>query len=267
MITIVLPISRRDYLKPVFDCLAALDKPEDTELLIITDGDSELEAAVDRRLDSISYARIQIISFGQKPAEDRDSRRFRISDIHNKARNYISEACDYVFSIEDDTTYPAHTLTQMLGFFEYSEDCAFVEGVELGRHKSKYVGAWKVDDLNDPLRIHSIMPNFNADELELLVMKRPVMQRIDAGGLYCALTKAYLYKTHTFEPYDKSGENGLSCDLNFGLALRRAGFTCFIDWSIRCDHIGDFGSVNLGNTNPVMVVFEKHNGKWSSHVR
>lgn len=250
----------------MFDCLTALDRPKDTELIIIIDGNKDLEEAVDRRVDSIHYARIQVLKFGDGPLPDRPSRRFRISDIHNELTKHIPDGCDYVFSIEDDTTYPPDTLTKMMGFFDYCEDCAFVEGVELGRHKSKHVGAWKADDINNPFTISSIMPNFSFEEVELLNLNEPVMERIDAGGLYCALIKADLYKQHVFEPYDKVGEIGLSCDVNFGLWLRKKGFGCFIDWSIECDHIGDKGSVNLGNTKPIQVVFEKRKNKWDSRV-
>lgn len=264
MITIVLPISRRDFLRPIFNCLEQLDRPADTELIILLDGDADLAKAVDARLDLISYAGIRVGSFGDGPVPDRASRRFRISEIHNHIKDQIPDNCDYVFSIEDDTTYPPDTLTKMLGFFDYYEDCAFVEAVELGRHKSKYVGGWKADNIEDPIMISSVMPNFNADELELLAMKRPVMERIDAGGLYCALIKADLYKEHHFEPFDQQGENGLSCDVNFGLWLRRKGFSCFMDWSIQCDHIGDKGSVNMGNTMPIQIVFEKRKGRWTS---
>jgi hypothetical protein len=254
MISIILPISRTDFLKPVFDCLNALERPADTELLIITDGDESLGRAVDRRLDSISFKRIQVVNFGDKPGEDINSRRYRISAIHNKAAYYIPNDCEYVFSIEDDTTYPPDTLTRMLKTFEGYSNCAFVEGIELGRRKTPYIGGWKADDVNNPSEILSVMPSHG-------------LQNIDAGGLYCALIDADLYKMHTFEPFDKQGTNGLSCDLNFGLYLRQQNYDCFIDWSIQCDHIGETGSVNLGNTRPVQVIFEKATNRWSARTK
>lgn len=253
MTTLVLPISRMDYLRPVFNCLKMLRKPDDTELIIIIDGSEELQKAVDRRLDSLDYKKIQVINFGDKPGEDINTRRFRISEIHNTLRHFIPNYCDYVFSIEDDTVYPMNTLTKMINTMEQYEDCAFVEGAELGRHKTKYVGGWVADDIAHPLWIASVLPT---DGIE----------PIDAGGLYCALIKADCYKTHNFEPFDKEGKNGLGCDLNFGLWLRNQGYECLIDWSIQCDHIGDKGSVNLGNTKPVTVVFEKRFGKWSGRT-
>ncbi len=251
MITVILPISRTDYLKPVFDCLINLDKPDDTELLIITDGDVNLERAVDKRLDSVNFAKIQVVSYGEKPATTINERRYRIADIHNKAKHYVSDDCDYVFLVEDDTTYPKETLTQLFKSFNAIETyrCAYVEGVQLGRHNSPYIGAWLADDINDPSSITSMMLSEGIKE-------------IDAGGFYCAMVDADLYTNHYFEPYDKEGVNGLSCDVNFGLYLRQRGYTCYIDWNVQCDHIGDKGSVNIGNTTPCQLQFKKENNKW-----
>lgn len=244
-----MPISRTDYLKPVFDCLKNLDKPDDTELLIITDGDENLERAVDKRLDTITFAKVQVISYGEKPATTINERRFRIANIHNMAKHYISDNCDYVSLIEDDTTYPKETLTQLFKSFKSVENCAYIEGVQLGRHNTPYVGAWVADDIEYPTIITSPLLGHG-------------IQVIHAGGFYCALTDAELYKMHHFEPFDKIGTNGLSCDVNYGLYLRQQGYTCLIDWDIQCDHIGERGSVNLGNTKPCQLQFRKENNKW-----
>ncbi len=249
MVNIVLPISRQDYLKPVFDSLNALDRPSDTELIILTDGSRELERAVDSRLDSLNYSNVKIVSFGSQPASTINDRRYRISAIHNQAKHYISEDCDYVFSIEDDTTYPPDTLVKMLDTFGKYEETAFVEGVQLGRHRTPYVGGWLIDDVYNPQHIESVMPH-------------PDLQRIQAGGLYCALIDAQLYRMHYFEPYDKNGTNGLSCDVNFGIYLAQMGFSSWIDWTIPCDHIGDKGSVNIGNTPIRKVTFELTKNRW-----
>lgn len=248
-----MPISRVEYLKPVFDCLAALDKPDDTELLIITDGDEELEKKVDRRLDTVSFKKVQVISFGDSPREDIDSRRWRISEIHNKARKYVTG--EYVFLTEDDTTYPPDTINRLLRAFKQSLHCRFAQGVELGRRKTPYVGAWMADDISNPNKISSLMPNSQAS-----------LQLIDAGGFYCALVDANEYSNHIFEPFDKQGKMGLSCDVNFGMSLRQEGYLCYMDWGVQCDHIGEKGSVNLGNTKPVQVIFEKRKGEWSGRT-
>lgn len=244
MITVILPVSRAEYLRAVFNCLAELEKPEDTELLIVIDGDSELHKKVDSRLDSINFSRTQVITFGNKPAEDINSRRFRISEIHNKASRHISPETDQVMLIEDDTTYPPDALTRLRVTMNMEDNCAFVTGVQLGRRNTPYLGAWKADKVDDPVQITSVMPSHG-------------IQSIDAGGFYCALTDAMLYRMHCFEPYDQIGKVGLSCDVNYCFFLRRSGWDCYVDHAIQCDHIGDKGSVNLGNTIPAQVTFTK----------
>jgi hypothetical protein len=260
MITIVLPISRLTYLKAVFDSLDTLERLNNTELLIITDGNRDLEQSVDRRLDSINYSHVRVISFGDTPKPDHYNdrkivaeRRSHIAAIHNFAKHHIAEECDFVFSIEDDTTYPPDTLSKLLNSMDEQPNAAFVQGIELGRHSTPYAGGWLADNVYNPNTIQSIMPQDG-------------LQEIDAGGLYCALIDAELYRMHQFEPLDKDGDNGLSCDVNFGLYLVQQGYTCWADWSIQCDHIGEKGAVNLGNTEPCKVIFEKHKNKWGSWV-
>lgn len=243
-------------MRPVFECLKNLDKPNGTELLIITDGNEYLQKAVDRRVDGLDFKRIQVINFGDAPGEDINSRRYRISAIHNKAKYYIEDACEYVLLLEDDTIYPKDTLTKMLNVYKKSnllDNLAFVQAVQLGRHNAPYVGAWVCDDIENPKEITSAMPLKSFKSVE----------KIDAGGLYCCLVDAFEYKQHTFEPYDKEGRNGLSCDVNFGIYLKQKGYTCYIDWSIQTDHIGERGSVNMGNTIPVQLQFKKENNRWS----
>jgi hypothetical protein len=150
VVTIVLPISRKDYLKPVFDCLTQLERPNDTELLILVDGGKDLHRAIDKRLDSIAYKRIQVIDFGTQPAETINDRRYRIAAVHNKAKNFVNEATKHVLLVEDDTVYPAHTLVQLAETMQSIDDCAFVEAVQLGRHKTPYVGAWHADNIDTP---------------------------------------------------------------------------------------------------------------------
>lgn len=252
-VTITLPISRTDYLRPVFNCLQALDRPSDTELLIVTDGDKELQKKVDDRIQYLNYKRIRVLNFGDTPASDIDSRRYRISAIHNEIKYHIPEDCDYVFSIEDDTVFPPDALTKLSLAFHYDNQLAFAQGVQLGRRNTPYVGAWKADTIYNPTLIKSLLPSKG-------------IQEIDAGGLYCALIDAELYKMHYFEPFDKKGNVGLSCDLNFGLYLRQMGYKCYIDWSIECDHIGDKGSVNIGNTKSVRVQFTKRGDEWDAET-
>lgn len=229
-----------------------MEKPNNTELLIVVDSnDPKLINYINSKIDNLNFKVIKVkYSENESALESIDNRRYRISELHNIAKHYIPANCKYVYVHEDDTVAPPDTLAKMLDIYETYEDCGFVEGVELGRHKTKYVGAWIADDYRLPSKITSVMPSEG-------------LQEIDAGGLYCALIKADLYKRHNFQPYDTEGKNGLSCDVNLGLWIRRQGYKCLLDWSISCDHIGDKGSVNLGNTKPVQVEFAKLRGKWN----
>lgn len=261
MITVILPISRKDYLRPVFSCLAELEKPDDTELLIILDGSQELQLAVNKKLNNLKgFSSIRVILFGDGPVENRNDRRYRIAAIHNMAKHHVPDGCDYVFLIEDDTVYPKGALMRFLSIIHNeadwrSLDTGYVGGLEIGRWKTKYIGAWEADDIDDPLKITSLkeLPREN------------FIQQVEAGGFYCALTYASFYKEHNFEPYDKQGTNGLGCDVNYGLYLRRKGYQVEVT-DVLCDHIGKEGAVNFGNTKPVQVEFYKHKNKWNSRV-
>jgi hypothetical protein len=206
---------------------------------------------VNRRLETVSFNRIIVANFGMTPANSINDRRFRISEIHNLAKNLIDDRCDWVFLTEDDTTYPGDTLNKLHDGVEADPNLAFIQGVEIGRHHTPYIGSWYTDTILNPTTVKSELPP-----------KLNHITSITAGGFYCALTDAQLYRSHHFEPYDKTGKVGLSCDFNYGLYLKQKGYNCYSDWTIQCDHIGEKGSVNLGNTIPVQVVFTRQENKW-----
>jgi hypothetical protein len=217
--------------------------------LIITNGDKTLQRSVDAKLNRLKFSCINIIHHSDPIGVTIDERRQRISAIHNQAKHNVSKEADFVLLVEDDTTFPPYALKNFLTVFENDPECGFVEGVELSRHNVPYIGGWITDNVYDPTTFRSVMSD---DETS----------HIDAGGFYCALVRTDLYRNHTFKPFDTVGTNGLSCDVNFGLSLSQMGYNNYIDWLVQCDHIGDNGSVNMGNTRPARVVFEKIDGRW-----
>lgn len=250
MITIVLPISRKDYLLAMFRCLDQLIRPQDTELLLIVDADQDVALTVDRCLDLIHYNHIQVVNFGDSPASELKDRRNRISEIHNFAKKYISKESDQVFLIEDDTVFQPEALAQLTEAMEKS-GAVFAQGVEIGRWKTPYIGGWIADNIKNPKMIKSVVP-FDSG-----------VQEIDAGGLYCALVEAKVYLKHHFQPFDKVGTNGLSCDVNFGLWLRQLGMKVVMNWDVQCGHYKDGQQLRLSNVRPVVALFEKDdNNKW-----
>lgn len=249
MITIVLPISRNNYLLPLFKCLDDLLRPRDTELLIITDGNQELELQVQKCLEMVWFTRIQIVNFGGSPAADIEDRRLRISEIHNFAKQYIPENCDQVFLMEDDTVFDTDALAQLQGAMKKT-GAAFVQGVEVGRWKTPYIGGWIADNFMEPSIIQSVKPGEG-------------IQEIDAGGLYCALVDAKAYLQHHFEPYAKQNMKGLGCDVNFGLWLRKLGMKVMMNWDVQCGHYKDSYLLRLEELRPVVAVFDLNdNNKW-----
>lgn len=250
MITIVLPISRTNYLLPVFQGLSQLMRPDGTELLLITDGDQELEQTVQKFLDMVQYSRVQIVSFGDGPGAEIKERRWRIAEIHNFAKQFIHEDTDRVFLIEDDTVFNQETLMQLIGAYD-ENNAAFVQGVEVGRWKTPYIGGWIADDVNDPRKVVSVKPGEG-------------VQEIDAGGLYCALVNAELYMDHQFQPYETEQDmKGLGCDVNFGFWLKQTGHNVFMDWAVQCGHYKEGQKLLLENIRPVVIVFEKNeNNRW-----
>jgi hypothetical protein len=249
VITVIMPISRKEYLLPMFKCLEELKKPEDTELLLILDGDQELGQMVDSLLDLLSYRRVQVRDFGDSPAAALHERRMRISQVHNFAKQFISEDVDQVFLVEDDTNFSPDSMLQLKKTMD-GTGAAFVQGIEVGRWKTPYIGGWLVNDIHHPTKVTSVAP------------QKGILE-IDAGGLYCALVDANEYFMHLFEPYDKIGKNGLACDLNFGLWLRQKGKTVLMDWSVECGHYKEGRQLRLEDVKPVIVTFEKDmNGKW-----
>lgn len=248
-VTIILPVSRPEYLDAVFARLEMLECDRRmTNLLCIVDGTPELFVNVRNRVEMSKFADRLCILFSYKGTYKKTSRlarRFRISEIHNQLKENIVQ-CDYVFGIEDDTIIGPRTLKILLKDYSLQPYAGLIEGVQIGRWGIPMVGAWKVDDVYDPKTIDSLMPSKD-------------LQEIDAGGLYCFLTKHDHYVKHTFKPFDN---NEMGPDFDFGLELRRAGMMNFIDWNVTTVHKSKQGDISLLTTEPRHVRFVKKETRW-----
>lgn len=247
--TIILPVSRLDFLDAVFHSLEVLDcKREDTNLLAIVDGDAQLFVNVRNRVEMSKFAQRLTIQFKSKHSlrhYDVMGRRLRISDIHNEIKMHIWD-CDYIFGLEDDTIITSKTLSTLLRDYSIYPFAGFIQGVQLGRWGVPYVGAWRFDDIYEPTTIQSLMPDKGIKE-------------IDAGGFYCFITKADNYTNHTFKPFEN---NGLGPDVDYGVELRRLGFLNYIDWSLPTVHRTKKYDITTINTDPKSVVMKKIQGVW-----
>lgn len=228
MITIILIVSRANYLAKVLSCLELLNcNPREVNLLVIVDGDDELFVSTRNLASDLKFETRLIVRSNQLGKPSRYSipeRRKRIAGHHNQAKELIPNTTGYVFSVEDDTTFNSLTLQNLVKIAVSNRAFGMVEGVELGRWGIPYVGAWKADDIYNPQLLTSV-DNKYSSTLDLM------SENIDAGGLYCALIRADLYKQHTF-----TSENGLGPDVNLGIELRQLGFENFIAWNVACTH-------------------------------
>lgn len=229
MVTIVLLVSRVDYLQQVVSRIELLEcDRNETNILCIVDGDDALYVRTRNLINGTKF-RDRLTKRLDYPGErsrfDIQTRRERISAAHNQARDLIQHTYGHVFSVEDDTLVGHEALKKLLRTATLSRACAFVEGVELGRWDTPYVGAWIADDVYQPTRLTSV-------ENKQPVLPDEPPTKIDAGGLYCALMRADLYKQHNFRC-----DNGLGPDINFGLEARQLGYDNYIDWDVPCVHL------------------------------
>ncbi len=230
--TIVLLVSRPEFLTRVLSAIELLEcSPTQTNILCIVDGPPSLFIRTRNLVQDMKFKNRLTVASPHKtsaPRLDIQARRRRIADAHNLARTLIGHEHGYVFSVEDDTLVPRLALKKLLDVAGQHRAFGMAEGVEVGRWGVKYIGGWRVNDIYDVKEIRSV---------DVMPMTTGV-EEIDAGGLYCALIRADLYKLHEF-----SSRNGLGPDVNMGLELRQLGFQNFIHWGIHCTHFNMQGGL------------------------
>lgn len=222
MITIVIPISRKQYLDRLFESLNALELGNnEVNLLTYCDGDYSIFSKV-RNLTIISKFK-ERLCVERKKGITSDSnvvrRRQRIADIHNEIRGLINST-NYIFLIEDDTIVPPHALIRLLRHYKYYPNAGIISGIQIGRWGFNMIGAWHVSKLENPKIIWS------AD-------KEQGLQKIDTTGMYCGLTKVENYVNHEFKPY----QDILGPDFDWGLQMRIKGKFNYVDHDIQCLHM------------------------------
>lgn len=220
-ITTVLPVSRVQYLDRVLESLLnQTHKPQN--LLVVFDGPDDQFVGVRNRIGELDFENVLCVpSPNTQPAFSIPDRRRHIVNIHNLMRELLEDV-DWVFAIEDDGILPPDALQRLVKLSKEKENVGMVTGVELGRWGIPYVGAWTVDDVYN-VNVVTSMENKTSD---------PIVEEIDACGLYCGLIRADWYKQHTFFT-----DNGLGPDVNLALFLRQQGFKIYIDWGIPVTHL------------------------------
>ncbi len=249
MVTIIIPVSRKDYLKRLFGQLELLFcDPEQTNLLVYVDGDLNLYEKA-RNYTVASKFNEKLCVYRKKGLPNvghMASRRRRIAEIHNEIKTNLNYTpnYDYVYLIEDDTLVPPNSLEILMKGFEKHPKAAFISGVELGRWGFLHVGAWEVDNIEDPSVITSL------PEMDDLV-------EVDAAGLYCCLMKMDVYMDHKFEPFEKI----LGPDFDMGLKLRQKGYRNYVDFSVPCIHMDKKEDIDVAG-DIIQVRFTRQSNGW-----
>lgn len=220
-ITAILPVSRIKYLDRVLESLLNQTlKPQ--SLLVVYDGPAQDIITARNKVVGLEFQHVLFVkSINDRVAFSIPDRRRHITNIHNQFKEILVDS-DWLFSIEDDGILPIDALAKLAKFVKNNKDVGMITGVELGRWGVPYVGAWRVDDVSNAREVISV-ENKSTE---------PLIEKIDACGLYCALINTQYYKQHDFYTY-----NGLGPDVNLGLFLRQQGLENYIDWSIHVTHL------------------------------
>ncbi len=253
MVTIIVPISRDLILDKLFASLELLQTPPNCNLLTIVDTTStKLFEKVRNKTQESRFNERLCIQYKTTPPKQLSipNRRVRIANVHNEIKKYLQKS-EFVFGIEDDTIVPTYALKRLLRQYQTKSNAGFIQGAQIGRWGVPYVGAWKADDIYEPTKFTTQLPS---DEL----------QEIDAGGLFCFLTRFETYAKHEFKTFDN---NALGPDVNFGMSLRQQGMRNFVDWGIKTKHYNRNGDIiDFINTQPVQLEYFKYRNKWNQNI-
>ena len=250
-ITTILPISRISYLDRVLDSLLKQTVKIDN-LVVVHDGSDDDFIKVRNRIAELDIENTLCVPSGDgRVAYTIAERRWHIVRIHRQFQELIGD-CDWVFSVEDDGILPKNALEELLVGVEAMNNVGMITGVELGRWGIPYVGAWRVDNIEDPEAMNSLESKVGQE----------LVEEIDACGLYCALIRADLYKKHEFDT-----SNGLGPDVNLGLFCKQEGFNNYINWSLPVTHLTEIYNreIEIPATSEAKIVKLRlsRNGVWT----
>lgn len=224
-----------------------------TNLAFIVDiDDPRIAMALQGYAKNRNYASFEmIVNHEWAPNEVRIAvRRRRIAEVKNQSKELIKRhPSDYVLALEDDTVFSNKDIFKPLIESIVGDDTiGLIEGVQVGRWNTRYVGAWRFDDVHDPKEARTIRLNKYS----------PDFQPIHAGGFYGYITPTKLYLEHE---YNWEGEPW-GPDVNYGLWLSRNNYKCFIHWPTIFGH-NDFNQVLYPTKQPDKIRYLKNvEGKW-----
>lgn len=252
--TIVIPVSRPDFLQRIFAQLDMMPcDVNNTNLLVYVDGDQQLwQTARNFVWESKFKEKLCVFRRQGLPTVNHiKQRRLRIAAIHNELKGIVG-ICDYLFLLEDDTLIPLDALQRLLKAYDSMPHAGFISGVQIGRWGFTVPGIWRVDNPYNVQKIESLLPNSDNS-----------FEEIDAAGLFCCITRADFYKKCDFTPFDSI----LGPDISYGLYLRREGYKNFVDWTLNTSHLTKQGEIKVNSTPLQKIIFTKiEPERWAQEV-
>lgn len=259
-ISIVVPLSRPKNVALVFDNIKSVikDPQHIYELVLCVDNSKvpNLDQWVEPLRDTLRQ--VSILNTKNKPPRklDMTQRRNRIAAVREKSKEWVGGS-NFVFSFEDDAILPPFALTHLLDDYNELPDCGFVQGVQVGRWGSPYIGAWHVDDIENPTEYKTTKHVFSHGPDD---NPHGLIEEVDAGGFYCYLTPTNLYKAVNYKWQEPVGP-----DVDFGLQLRKMGYRNYTDYFVECGHRTDKGDLYPG-LDATQITLTFHENRWRSKV-
>lgn len=260
-VLLVLPLTRRWAIDMQAKQLAALNRNSiDLHLLVNIDTDdfnaSQVIDAFNKYEMTIPYTIHHTKKFAPQEVRiyaRRDRIRDMLTELQATIRKKQLDGSEFMFMVEDDTMIESAALQRLLADWRELTDAGvkvgFIEGAQVGRHGIRMIGAWRMDDLENPTVMSTIPFNRGA-----------LFEKIDGGGLYCFITPMQLFLEHTFHWHDEC----FSVDVTYGIELRKKGYTNIIDWSVVAGHADQHGRVLVPNENCTVAEYKKaDNGIWN----
>lgn len=258
-VLVVVPLTRKWAVEMQAKQLAQMNRFNDinVELLVFIDNSDISEAFVANKFEKyeVPFAYFVRSSGRRAPHEVRlYYRRERIKQMLTMVQGEIlklKRPFDMLFMVEDDTEIKADTLQRLLTDYKELTDqninVGLIEGVQVGRHGIRMIGAWRMDDLENPTVMATIPFN-----------KSSFFEKIDGGGLYCFITPMQLFLAHEFYWHDEC----FSVDVTYGIELRKKGYTNLIDWTVITGHVDQAGNVLYPNENCTVAEYHKEGDEW-----
>lgn len=258
-VLIVVPLTRKWAVEMQAKQLARMNRFTDinVELLVFIDNADITDAYVANQFEKYEMPfAYHIASSGRRaPQEVRlFYRRERIKQMLTMVQGEIlklKRQFDMLFMVEDDTQIQADALQRLLTDYKELTDqnvkVGLIEGVQVGRHGIRMIGAWRMNDLEKPTVMATIPFN-----------KSSFFEKIDGGGLYCFITPMDLFLAHEFYWHDEC----FSVDVTYGIELRKKGYTNLIDWTVVTGHADQNGNVLYPNENCTVAEYHKVGDEW-----